>query len=75
MFRRFAFGALLVALMLTLAAPPAQAVQRPPSPSAFSTLTLQLAGWLAHWFPWGAGMTPPVTVKCGSMTDPNGACH
>jgi hypothetical protein len=72
-FRRVAFGALLVVLVLTLAAPPAQAAQR--TPSAFSALTLQLAGWLAHWWPWGAGRTPPVTVKCGSQTDPNGFCH
>jgi hypothetical protein len=71
MFRRFAFGALLAALVLTLAAPPAQAAQ-PPSPGV--SLLDTLASWFAHWWPWAVAKTPPVTVKCGGMINPDGRC-
>jgi hypothetical protein len=72
MFRRFAFGALFAALVVTLAAPPAQAAQLAPSPGA-GVLSM-LASWLAHWWPWAAAKTPPIPVKCGGGTNPDGRC-
>jgi hypothetical protein len=71
MFRRFASGALFAALIVTLAAPPAQAAQlTSPGVSLLDTL----ASWFAHWWPWAAARTPPVTLKCGGMIDPDGRC-
>ncbi|HVR11795.1 MAG TPA: hypothetical protein VMW75_27380 [Thermoanaerobaculia bacterium] len=84
--RRLALTALSLALVLILAAPPAQAGQSP-SLGWLDTLAQQLAQWTASW--WArptpgrsAGQaqhpakSPPskLRIDCGGLIDPDGKC-
>ena len=64
---RLTVTTLALALLLALAAPPAQAAQ---SASALDTLTAKVQTWLSALWPWAGAST-----KSRGLTDPNGRGH
>jgi hypothetical protein len=82
--RRLASASLLFMMVALLAvALPAAAAPAAQAP-VLSGLRVQLASWLALWWPAGAPTWPSaqrstplprVPADCGGMTDPDGHCH
>ena len=64
---RLAVTTLALALLLALAAPPAQAAQ---SAGALDTLTAKVHTWLSALWPWGGA-----SADSALLTDPNGRAH